>query len=147
MAGGKETPRQRLIGLMYLVLLALLAIQVSDSIMEKFFFLEQSLNNAKKDAVSRNQNQLSSIQKKAGARGTDDAKKQAATAAEVRKETEAMLSYIETIKTDLVTKTGGVDEGHGGLYTGAKEEGLVEETMIGASNNGKGYELKAKLEA
>jgi len=147
MAGGKETPRQRLIGLMYLVLLALLAIQVSDSIMEKFFFLEQSLNNAKKDAVSRNQNQLSSIQKKAGARGTDDAKKHAATAAEVRKETEAMLSYIETIKTDLVTKTGGVDEGHGGLYTGAKEEGLVEETMIGASSNGKGYELKAKLEA
>jgi len=33
MAGGKETPRQKLVGLMYLVLLALLALQVSSSIM------------------------------------------------------------------------------------------------------------------
>jgi len=36
MAGGKETPRQKLIGLMYLVLLALLALQVSSSRNNKY---------------------------------------------------------------------------------------------------------------
>lgn len=35
MAGGKETPRQKLIGMMYLVLTALLALQVSSAIIEK----------------------------------------------------------------------------------------------------------------
>ena len=39
MAGGKETPRQKLINLMYLVLLAMLALQVSAAIIQKFQFL------------------------------------------------------------------------------------------------------------
>jgi hypothetical protein len=36
MAGGKETPRQKMIGMMYLVLTALLALQVSNAVLEKF---------------------------------------------------------------------------------------------------------------
>jgi hypothetical protein len=43
MAGGKETPRQKLIGMMYLVLTALLALQVSSAIILKFKFLDDSL--------------------------------------------------------------------------------------------------------
>jgi gliding motility-associated protein GldM len=43
MSGGKETPRQKMIGMMYLVLTALLALQVSSAIMEKFIFLDESL--------------------------------------------------------------------------------------------------------
>ena len=46
MAGGKETPRQKLIGLMYLVFLAMLALQVSSAIMQKFIFLDNSLGEA-----------------------------------------------------------------------------------------------------
>ena len=36
MAGGKETPRQKMIGIMYLVLMAMLAINVSDSVLNAF---------------------------------------------------------------------------------------------------------------
>ena len=36
MAGGKETPRQKMIGMMYLVLTALLALNVSNAVLEKF---------------------------------------------------------------------------------------------------------------
>jgi hypothetical protein len=43
MAGGKETPRQKLVGLMYLVLLALLALQVGSEIMVKFQQLNDSM--------------------------------------------------------------------------------------------------------
>ena len=42
MAGGKETPRQKMIGMMYLVLTALLALQVSNAVLEKF---RQRLNH------------------------------------------------------------------------------------------------------
>jgi hypothetical protein len=43
MAGGKETPRQKLVGMMYLVLLALLAMNVSGDILNKFVQLNKSL--------------------------------------------------------------------------------------------------------
>ncbi len=44
MAGGKETPRQKMIGMMYLVLTAMLALNVSKSILDAFVTIdEQSL--------------------------------------------------------------------------------------------------------
>jgi len=39
MAGGKETPRQKMIGMMYLVLTALLALNVSKEIVIAFITL------------------------------------------------------------------------------------------------------------
>ena len=43
MAGVKETPRQKMIGMMYLVLTAMLALQVSSATIEKFILLNNSL--------------------------------------------------------------------------------------------------------
>lgn len=42
MAGGKETPRQKMIGMMYLVLTALLALNVSKSILDAFVAIEEN---------------------------------------------------------------------------------------------------------
>ena len=56
MAGGKETPRQKLIGMMYLVLTALLALQVSSSIMLKFKFLDDSLMDVNRKTITNNTN-------------------------------------------------------------------------------------------
>ena len=63
MAGGKETPRQKLIGLMYLVLLALLALQVSSAILQKFQFLNASLELAISNANTANDGKISGIEK------------------------------------------------------------------------------------
>ena len=52
MAGGKETPRQKMIGMMYLVLLAMLALQVSNTVLEKFIFINQSLEVALQKTVN-----------------------------------------------------------------------------------------------
>jgi len=43
MAGYKETPRQKMIGMMYLVLTALLALNVSKDIIEAFVVVNNSL--------------------------------------------------------------------------------------------------------
>jgi len=45
MAGGKETPRQKMIGMMYLVLTALLALNVSKEILEAFVLVNDGLEN------------------------------------------------------------------------------------------------------
>ncbi len=46
MGGGKETPRQKLIGLMYLVLMALLAMNVSKSILNAFITINEKFEHA-----------------------------------------------------------------------------------------------------
>lgn len=46
MAGGKETPRQKMIGMMYLVLTALLALNVSKSIIAAFVTLNDKLDSS-----------------------------------------------------------------------------------------------------
>lgn len=46
MAGGKETPRQKMIGMMYLVLTALLALNVSKSILDAFVSIEENIQTA-----------------------------------------------------------------------------------------------------
>ncbi|MDZ4824000.1 MAG: hypothetical protein SH856_11120 [Flavobacteriales bacterium] len=43
MAGVKETPRQKMIGMMYLVLTALLALNVSKEILDAFIAIDKGL--------------------------------------------------------------------------------------------------------
>ncbi len=47
MAGGKETTRQKMINIMYLVLLAMLALNVSDTILNAFKNINDSLDEFK----------------------------------------------------------------------------------------------------
>src|SRR5690554_8067935 len=47
MAGGKETPRQKMIGMMYLVLTALLALNVSKEILDAFVIINDGLESTK----------------------------------------------------------------------------------------------------
>lgn len=54
MAGGKLPPRQKMIGMMYLVLLALLAMNVSKSILEAFVVVNDSLEDANKNYEQKN---------------------------------------------------------------------------------------------
>jgi len=46
MAGGKETPRQKMIGMMYLVLTALLALNVSKQILDAFVAIEDNIQRS-----------------------------------------------------------------------------------------------------
>ncbi|MEP5233869.1 MAG: gliding motility protein GldM, partial [Cyclobacteriaceae bacterium] len=54
MAGGKETGRQKMVGMMYLVLTALLALNVSSTVIDKFVFLNDSLVRANNETEERN---------------------------------------------------------------------------------------------
>ena len=69
MATGKETPRQRMIGMMYLVLTALLALQVSSAVIEKFYALNESIENGVANASQYNGDRLATIEKAVKDRG------------------------------------------------------------------------------
>lgn len=148
MAGGKETPRQKMINLMYLVLLALLALQVSSAIIEKFQSLNTSLENANINAEKRS-NELMQQIKVAVMNNKNNPqdvmlKEKAKT---IRVETNKLVKYLRNTKEALIQKTGGRAED--GSLVGAKEEEKVAEMMLGPgeSKNGEGYKLKSTLDS
>lgn len=144
MAGGKETPRQKMVGMMYLVLTALLALQVSSSIIDKFMFLNDSLEHAKIESEKTSDAAIGQIEatvKKEG--NTALGRKQIERAKELRAKTKEVLDKIESLKTQLVEESGGYDE-ESGKIKNPKEETKVEELMIGpeGSESGEGYALE-----
>ena len=99
MAGGKETPRQKMIGMMYLVLTALLALNVSNAVLEKFAVLNNTLHELRMETTGSNEKLLGAIM---GATSTDpsvlDAKKKAQ---EVREATKKVLKDLDDYKEEL----------------------------------------------
>ncbi len=65
MSGAKETPRQKMIGMMYLVLTALLALQVSNAVLEIFIFMNLSLERMASDYETKNKATVSKNEYKA----------------------------------------------------------------------------------
>lgn len=64
MAGSKETPRQRMIGMMYLVLTALLALNVSKDIINAFVKLDQKLLDNQKAILSKSESVMKQLEGK-----------------------------------------------------------------------------------
>lgn len=146
MAGGKETPRQKMIGLMYLVLLALLALQVSSAIINKFLDINNSLEYGLVGANERNTNKLDQLRLK-----VEDAKNNKADKAvydkakKLRNETISLKSYLDKQKEKLIELTGGRNDD--GSFPGAKSEEPVMNYMLGSGDdkNGEAYKMKQKL--
>ena len=146
MAGGKESPRQKMIGMMYLVLTALLALQVSSAIIQKFQFLDDSLMGVNDKATGENNVYVKNLQKvveKSGNNPNDVATLKKAE--EVRKRTDDLVGFISTTRNKLIDDSGGRDAD--GSYKGAKEEEKVVGYMVGpeGSKKGEGYKLQAKM--
>ncbi|GAL84735.1 hypothetical protein CHU_3492 [Sporocytophaga myxococcoides] len=144
MAGSKETPRQKMIGMMYLVLTALLALQVSSALIYKFQYLNDSLEKTvseTKDISSEKLRNIASAVKQKGNKADEVKLKEEAEV--ISQKTRDLVTFIDNLKKDMITRTGGLEED--GSLKGAKEETEVEVIMIGAAKNGKAYELKKKL--
>ena len=73
MSGGKETGRQKMVGMMYLVLTALLALNVSNTIIDKFVFINESLVSANNETKERNVQIMESIVKTVDETGNREA--------------------------------------------------------------------------
>lgn len=102
MAGGKQTPRQAMIGLMYLVLLAMLAMNASKSLLNAFVMLEKGIDKTVGSFNQTNATYYSIIQKAAGsnpaAYGEVDKK-----ANEVKKLADEVVNLIALHKIQLIS--------------------------------------------
>jgi gliding motility-associated protein GldM len=148
MANAKEGPRQKLIGMMYLVLTALLALQVSSALIEKFQYMDDSIHLQSERLSQENARRVLLIGQAVKTNGNKPNEVKAfEIAGKVREQSAAALSYITALREELIEKCGGREAS--GLYKGAKEETKVALLMVGpeGQKSGKAYELQRLLNA
>jgi len=104
MAGGKETPRQKMIGMMYLVLTALLALQVSNAVLEKFAIIQSTLESLIVEGHDKNQKELDHIVEQVGKNPNKVSIVQRAQ--KVREATKNAITYIDNLKLEMMKMSG-----------------------------------------
>lgn len=142
MAKEKLSSRQKMIGVMYLVLTAMLALQVSSSVLDKFMVLSGSIDNSRKLQFSQNKRAIQSLKnavKDMGNRPADT--KILAQVLAIDQDTVALVDYIDGLKKQLIDSEGGIDS-LTKLPKGLKSDTAVARLMI---NTGEGNILKTKL--
>ncbi len=140
MAGGKLSPRQKMVNLMYLVFIAMLALNMSKEVLSAFGLMNEKFDAANLSAESMNASMLQALDKKAGEdahfiQAAADAKK----VAEISKE---FYEYIGTLKSDA-TEGVEIDEETGKLPYEAMDKGpaIDEGWFEGDSYSSKGKEI------
>ena len=143
MAGAKETPRQKMIGMMYLVLTAMLALNVDSAVLERFELINGTLEEQIKNNSLRNGATVKSIAAMVEEKGNrkDDLAVQK-EAQEVRQKTNGIISYMNKLKAEIVKESGGVDED--GKLVGAKN---MEKIAIYMIRYKRGDSLKTAINA
>lgn len=152
MAGGKLSPRQKMIGMMYLVLTALLALNVSKEIINAFVVIEKGLDNTNKQSDNKNAFIFQAFEK---AKRNDEKKvkplfDKAQTAQKLSKE---LCDYIKSLRSDMIAQVEGIDKKTAdtlrlGLIAKPDDYDNPTNFMIGddpSNVTGKAKELKAKL--
>ncbi len=108
MAGGKETPRQKMIGLMYLVLTAMLALNVSKSILNGYLSVNDSLEKAKKNITENNVRVTDAFQ--ASINGNQGAAPYFKEAQVAQKNIDEVFRYVDVVKGNMVRYVVGYDD-------------------------------------
>ncbi|SIS52508.1 type IX secretion system motor protein PorM/GldM [Belliella pelovolcani] len=143
MAGGKETPRQRMIGMMYLVLTALLALQVSNQILQKFVLINDGLERTSKNYIQKNEFAVQSIAGTVEQQGNNEKDvPKVKVAQEIRKKSAEVFTYLESMKQELITASNAVDD-QGQFKTSALKNVDIPGNIF--NNNRKGYEMQEIL--
>ncbi len=150
MSGGKLTVRQKMINMMYLVLTALLALNVSAEVLKSFHMVEVSMDSAGRNIDEKNANTMKSIAKfhndlKDDTKGTEAYNK----SLEVKKIAEEGLKYFTELKATLIANAGGrkqTDE----FPEGDPNEEVAQPSNIEIHANfmikkGEGAKVKAKI--
>jgi gliding motility-associated protein GldM len=128
---------------MYLVLTALLALQVSNQILQKFVLLNDGMERTSENYALKNQFLIKQMQQTVDSTGRKEKDvKLLASANEIRKSTQELYTYIENLKQEVIIQSNAKDE-NGNFLTGALKNTEASGNIF--ANQGKGEELKKKL--
>src|SRR4051812_48315564 len=104
MSNAKETPRQKMISLMYLVLTCLLALNVSREVLQGFVTINESLETTNANFSGNTQKIMAALED-AIEKGHHEYSPYFAKAKEVTRLTQVTYTYIDSLKHQLVKYT------------------------------------------
>lgn len=135
MAGGKLTPRQKMINLMYLVFIAMLALNMSKEVLSAFGLMDEKFEEVNAGAKKANEDMLKVLASKA----EENANFKAALdqANRVKEISKTFYEYLETVKGEI-TKDFPLDEKTGKLPYEAMDKSNIDEKWF----KGDGYSPK-----
>ena len=149
MAGGKLSARQKMINLMYLVFIAMMAMNMSKEVLSAFGLMEAKFVDANNATSLRNEALLADLERKATEKPVEF-KIPAEKAKQVSVASDKFYNYIESLKQDLLKKGKyEVDSKTGKLPFEAmdKTDILDEAWFTGDRLTKKGKEVMANIEA
>lgn len=153
MAGGNLSPRQKMINMMYLVLTALLALNITKEVINAFVTINDSVTLSKSNIDKKNSATYSSF---AQAMSNDPVKYKDVNdrAQNIKKSANDLVTEIEKIKTELIKTCEGIKDGE--KVPELKDMDRKDDydiptnIMCGDDHDGKGKkatELRAKFDA
>src|SRR5688572_14738760 len=157
MAGGKLSPRQKMINMMYLVLTALLALNISKEVLHAFVVVNIGLLQQKANIESKNASTIAEFENQVLVNPKNDKIKMYRDQAhEVSTKAKELNDFIEKMKIEMVMKTDGVDEAKAKervehpFQIDRKDDYDRTTTYFGTNKApgdvGKAHDLKVKLE-
>ena len=136
MAGGKLTPRQKMVNLMYLVFIAMLALNMSKEVLSAFGLMNEKFESVNAFAKEYNGSLFNQLESKAG-----ENKAQFGVPFEKAKQVKPIIEdfykFIETLKGDV---TKDIELKDGKLPYEAMDKGSIDEVWF----SGDGYSKRGK---
>ena len=144
MAGGKLTPRQKMVNLMYLVFIAMLALNMSKEVLSAFGNFNDKFSESNKLTDEANGNLLSALNTKASdepAKYAESAKK----ATEVAKISKQFVTFLESVKGE-VTAGYEVDENGKLPFEAMDKSSIDEKWFLGDGYSPRGKEIVSSID-
>jgi gliding motility-associated protein GldM len=152
MARPKETPRQKMIGMMYLVLMAMLALNVSKDVLDAFVLVDEGLTVTTENFAQKNAVYYQEFDR-AAAENPVKAGPWQQKALEVKRRADELHNYIQELKVEIVKYADGEDadavegnEVHSAKIRRNDDKDKPAEIMIGPDEGGKANDLKVAIE-
>ena len=140
---GRMSPRQKMINLMYIVLTAMLALNVSSDVLNGFTQVEDGLTRSNRTVADRNRaiyDQLKAFNEQNPEKGG----MWYARASEVRQRTSELYNYIDSLKTAIVKTSDGEDGDVRNIRN--QDDTETPSVIMLAPRNGKGRELRSRID-
>ena len=108
MAGGKMTPRQKMINMMYLVLLALLALNVSQEVLNAFHLVNNGLIHSNKSLAEKTSGDMDEFHK-LYEQNQQKAQEFWDKANRAEAVSDTLYNLLQSYKKTIIDKAGGLD--------------------------------------
>jgi len=155
MAHEKLSPRQKMIGMMYLVLTAMLALNVSKEAVKAFMRVDKGLTTTIKNYSNKN-NLIYAEFTRADAENHAKAGKYKDAAFAVKERADEVFNYIQNLKIEIIKTADGADKAVAEkaiigsdynieLISKFDESNVPSQILVGSNESGKGFALKTMI--